>query len=400
MASTAVEVIYRGIFQKTLAGTLVKTLVLAAHKEGKIGTAMSRYGDSPERNGIPAKQFAVIADSQDELEESLAKYEPKATDVSICLDDNMCKGIESWSWYGVQPINALVKPGGLLIITSLRTPDQLLRHIHRRDEPYRIATVKAEASLGGLWVYRDDHTDMRILGAVARLAPQVVGLQALVASLHEKGLADQPYAGDTEGDARAWAPRQAAGLQPIPIGQTKLESMQQAYEAATDRPVAPGEGVEGDRLTFEKPGWKDMRIGVVVDAPKPGVDASIEVFKKWSTRTKRPVVNFDTCIECDLCWLHCPDECFVPTPEGVYDVKYESCCGCGVCEEVCPVDRCIVMVDEIEFTDLESPYLKWKRGEPLVAPASGGGAKYGAPVGNGNGSTGNADGDGNAEDRG
>ena len=382
MASVAVEVIYRGIFQKTLAGTIVKTLVMAAHKDGKVGTAMSRYGDSPERNGIPAKQFAIIADSKDELEESLAKYEPKATDVSVVLDDNMCKGIESWSWYGIQPVNDLVKPDGLLIITSLRTPEHLLRHIHKREQPYRIAMVNAEASLGGLWVYRDDHTDMRVLGTIARLQPHVIALQALVGTLHEKGLADQPYLGDTQGDARVWEPRQAAGVQPIPIGQTKLVSLQRAYEEAAARPVAPGEGVQGERLTFKKPGWRDMREGVVVDAPKAGIDASIEVFKKWSTRTKRPVINFDTCIKCDLCWLHCPDECFFPTQERLYDVKYEACCGCGVCEEVCPVDRCIVMVDEIEFNDFESPYSKWKRGEPLVAPATGGGSKYAETAGN------------------
>jgi pyruvate ferredoxin oxidoreductase delta subunit len=383
MASTAVEVVYRGIFQKSLAGTIVKTIVMAAHEQGKVGTAMSRYGDSPERNGIPAKQFAIVADTREELEESLAKYEPKATDVTVCLDDNMVKGIESWSWYGIQPINDLVKPDGLLIVTSLRTPEQLLQHIHKRESPYRIAILSGEASLGGLWVYRDDHTDVRVLGMIARLAPHVVGLDALVETLHDKGLADQAYRGDTEGDARVWEPRQAAGVQPIPIGQTKLQSMQQAYEQATARAVKPGEGVVGERLTFEKPGWRSMREGVVVTAPKAGIDASIEVFKKWSTRTKRPVINFDTCIKCDLCWLHCPDECFFPTPERLYDVKYESCCGCGVCEEVCPVDRCIVMVDEIEFNDFESPYQKWKRGTPLVAPAVGGGAKY-AVAGEGN----------------
>lgn len=376
MASVAVEVIYRGIFQKTLAGNIAKTLVLAARKEGRIGTAMSRYGDSPERNGIPAKQFAVIADDRDELEANLAKYEPKATDVSICLDDNMAKGIESWSWYGIQPINDLVKPGGLLIITSLRTPETLLKSIHRRDTPYRLATLKAEASLGGLWVYRDDHTDVRILGMIARLAPHVIGRDALEQSLAEKGWADQAYKGDVEGDARAWEPRQATGVQPVPLGQTKLVSFQQAYEQAAAIPVAKGQGTEGERLSFQKPGWRQMREGVVVDAPKPAPDAANPYFKKWSTRTKRPVINFDTCIKCDLCWLDCPDECFYPTPEGLYDVRYEACCGCGVCEEVCPVDRCIVMVDEIEFSDFESPYQKWKRGEPLVAPAVGGGAKY------------------------
>ena len=53
MSKVAVEVVYRGIFQKSLARNICRGIVLAARKEGKIGIAFGRYGDSPERNGIP-----------------------------------------------------------------------------------------------------------------------------------------------------------------------------------------------------------------------------------------------------------------------------------------------------------------------------------------------------------
>ncbi len=66
---SAMEVVYRGIFQKTLARNIVRSIVFAARKEGKIGAAFGRYGDSPERNGIPAKQFAIVSDSPEELVE-------------------------------------------------------------------------------------------------------------------------------------------------------------------------------------------------------------------------------------------------------------------------------------------------------------------------------------------
>ena len=118
MSTVAVEVVYRGIFQKTLARNIVRSIVFAARKEGKIGTAFGRYGDSPERNGIPAKQFAIVSDSPEELEENLAVYEAREVDVTINVDDTMCKGVESWAWYGLQPINALTKDGGTLIVTS------------------------------------------------------------------------------------------------------------------------------------------------------------------------------------------------------------------------------------------------------------------------------------------
>ena len=74
MSIVAVEIVYRGIFQKQLAGKLSRALVFAARKAGKVGISFGRYGDSPERNGIPAKQFAYIAESPEELEEVAAQY--------------------------------------------------------------------------------------------------------------------------------------------------------------------------------------------------------------------------------------------------------------------------------------------------------------------------------------
>ena len=83
-------------------------------------------------------------------------------------------------------------------------------------------------------------------------------------------------------------------------------------------------------------------------------------FKKFSTRTMRPVVDFDKCVKCTLCWLQCPDSCFDVTPDQTYDVNAEACCGCGVCAAVCPVDACITMVNEAAFTDHKSQWERYK----------------------------------------
>ena len=64
----SVEVVYRGIFQKHLGQRITRGIVLAARKEGKLGISFGRYGDTPERNGIPAKSFAIVADTEEELE--------------------------------------------------------------------------------------------------------------------------------------------------------------------------------------------------------------------------------------------------------------------------------------------------------------------------------------------
>src|SRR5881409_33386 len=121
MAHLTCEVVYRGIFQKNLAARITRGIVLG------------RYGDSPQRNGIPAKDFAIVTDTQEELEQHMARYEPKELHVTICVDDTLAKGVESWAWYGLQPINRLLLPEGHLLMTSVQSPAELLRDIHKKD---------------------------------------------------------------------------------------------------------------------------------------------------------------------------------------------------------------------------------------------------------------------------
>ena len=91
----AVEIISRGVFQKTLAKNITRGIVLAPHNEGKMGISFAGYGDSPERNGIPAKSFGIVANDDQTLEAGMAQYEPKQVDVTVVLDDTLCNGSES-----------------------------------------------------------------------------------------------------------------------------------------------------------------------------------------------------------------------------------------------------------------------------------------------------------------
>jgi len=340
MSTGSVEVIYRGIFQKTLAKNICRGVVFAARKEGKIGIAFGRYSDSPERNGIPAKQFAVVADEQEELEEYLSRYEPDNNDVTIACDDTLCKGVESWAWYGLQPINKLLGENGTLLVASTQSPNKLINFIHRKESPYNLALVRSEASFSGLWVYKDDHTDMRLLGALAKVAPHIVGIDAMLEAIKDQFKDD-----------------------------AKVASAKQSYDQTEAQPVSTEQGNEEVPFSFELPSWKEMEEGIVIrgmDMSKNGkgkdgsyVPTRNEHFKKFSTRTMRPVINFDTCTKCTLCWLHCPDTCFDITADGLYDANMEACCGCGVCEAVCPVKECVTMVNEEAFDNNESQWEMW-----------------------------------------
>jgi pyruvate ferredoxin oxidoreductase delta subunit len=343
MSTASVEVVYRGIFQKTLAKNICRGVVFAARKEGKIGIAFGRYSDSPERNGIPAKQFAVVADSEEELQEHLSRYEPDNNDVTIVADDTLCKGVESWAWYGLQPINKLLREGGTLLVTSTQSPNKLINFIHRKGASYDLALIRSEASFSGLWVYRDDHTDMRLLGALAKVAPHIVSLDSMLETIADQWKDD-----------------------------SKVASARASYDATESFPVSADQGNEEIPFEFEMPGWKTMGEGLVIPAMSAerqqveGRDGGYvptrnATFKKFSTRTMRPVINFDTCTKCTLCWLHCPDTCFDITPDGFYDANMEACCGCGVCEAVCPVANCVTMVNEEAFDGNESQWETWTK---------------------------------------
>jgi pyruvate ferredoxin oxidoreductase delta subunit len=342
----AIEIIYRGIYQKTLARNISRAIVLAAHKEGKPGISFGRYGDSPERNGIPAKAFAIVGSDDITLEEGMAKYEPKEVDITISVDDTLCKGVESWAWYGLQPVNRLLKPGGTLIVTSREGPEAIIAMAHQKEHPYQLAILKGIPSFSGLWVYKDDHTDVRLLGMISKILPELFSLKSVQAAIMDE-----------------WN------------DQVKATSAAKAHDTTSSVTVQPNQGNPEVPYKFDLPKWHEMGEGIAIPsipAGKAVEDPGTHVmggyrpdrnptFKKYTTRSMRPVVNFDTCIKCTLCWLQCPDSCFDVTPEGLYDANMQACCGCGVCEAVCPVKECVTMVNETEFKDNDSQWEAWRK---------------------------------------
>lgn len=338
-----VEINYRGIFQKTLAKRIGSDIVLIAARMGQVGFSNGRYSDSPERNGIPCKYFAFVSPdlAEEELEaECGAKLDIDEANISVVLDDTMVKGVEPWAWHGVRPINEKVVEGGHLLVVTRKSPDDLLQFIGKKPYPYSLSTLEGDASLAGLWVFKDDLTHERVLGAIAGLDPSLLSIDAVEAHLRAK----------THDEQRVAAAREA------------FASVQ-----GRERTVAPGEGIDWAHETPRLPSWTEFNEGCVVQAvPRhfevgPRGQSRNENFTRGTTKTQRPVVRFDLCTKCTLCWVECPDECFDPTPDGYYDVHYGYCVGCGKCAEVCPVEECIIMVDELRFDNYDSPWEHWQR---------------------------------------
>src|SRR5262245_4518817 len=337
-----VEVNYRGIFQRTLGKRIGGDIVLIASRMGRVGFSNGRYSDSPERNGIPCKYFAFVSPdlAEEELEaECGAKLDIDEADVSVVVDDTMVKGVEPWGWHGIRPINEKVVPGGALLVVTRKAHADLTRFVGRKPYPYRLARLDGDASLAGLWVFKDDLTHERVLGAIAALDPDVIGIEATEQFLTERS--GEPRRGEAAREA--------------------YEQVRRATEV-----VQPSDGIDWPHEVPVLPKWHEFGEGVAVPAVPRGFELGPRgqsrnpQFKRGTTKSERPVVRFDVCTKCTLCWQECPDQCFDPTPDGLYDVNYEYCVGCGKCAEVCPVKECIVMVDELRFDDDGSPWERYR----------------------------------------
>ncbi|HUI85580.1 MAG TPA: 4Fe-4S dicluster-binding protein [Nitrososphaerales archaeon] len=334
-----IEINYRGIFQKQLAKKIANYVVYVAHSEGKVAFSNGRYSDSPERNGVPCKYFTFVSSdlTEGQLEAVCgSKMDIESADVSVVLDDTMVKGVEPWAWHGIRPVNEKIGPGGKMIVVTTKSRGELVRFLGRKPFAYDLALLEGEASFSGLWVFKDDSTDVRVLGAIARADPGLVSIKAVEAYTRSA------FKGE------------------------KAKAARLAHDSLLMHRVEPSEGIDWPHAPPRLPSWKEMREGLVVPAVSrayakgPRGQSRSTTYLRGTTKSARPVVRFDLCTKCTLCWLECPDECFDPTTDGLFDVNYDYCTGCGKCAQVCPVEGCIVMVDELRFDNNDSPWERYK----------------------------------------
>lgn len=71
--------------------------------------------------------------------------------------------------------------------------------------------------------------------------------------------------------------------------------------------------------------------------------------KTGGWRSERPVFDMEKCIECNSCWLYCPENSVKVTIEGPrrsYSVDLDFCKGCGICANECPSEAITMVLEE------------------------------------------------------
>jgi len=122
----------------------------------------------------------------------------------------------------------------------------------------------------------------------------------------------------------------------------------------------------------KKVGWDEVPRGVVLHSFDSAIENAAFLrpeerdysdFNSYtasvaSWRVIKPVYNRDICIDCQNCWVWCPDTSIISRDKQMLGIDYDHCKGCGVCVEVCPTNpKSLLMFNE--SMDNEEALASW-----------------------------------------
>ena len=119
-------------------------------------------------------------------------------------------------------------------------------------------------------------------------------------------------------------------------------------------------------------GWDEFEIGAMLrsfDGKIDDIAGTAQVDRSYSPnssymasvadwRLVKPVFNKDYCIDCQFCWIYCPDVSIISRDKKMIGVDMDHCKGCGICVEVCPTNpKSLLMFPE--QADEEAEIASW-----------------------------------------
>jgi pyruvate ferredoxin oxidoreductase gamma subunit len=279
--------------------TVSKVLALAALRSGKYAQAFPEYG--PERGGAPVKAYNRLDDQPIVIRSGV--YEPHRVAV---LDETLLDA---------EDVTGGLNPNGALVINTVRAPEEIRE---RTGYPGRILCVDADAIAEETG---SEFANVPLLGALTSTL-DFLHLETVEAALRESfsKMASKVLEKNVEALRRGY--HEIVALEPQP-----------KRKPAKARKQARGE----ERL----PSFRELPIGGIVTQ-------EIRWFPKtggW--RNQRPIFDEGLCVNCLLCWAHCPEPAIVTHERVMQGFDYDYCKGCGICAALCPTGA-ISMIPEAE----------------------------------------------------
>jgi len=124
---------------------------------------------------------------------------------------------------------------------------------------------------------------------------------------------------------------------------------------------------------MSKQGWDEFEIGAMLRSFDGKIDecsaftpqrdrnysqSNSHVASVADWRLIKPVYNKDYCIDCQFCWVYCPDVSIISRDKKMIGIDMDHCKGCGVCVEVCPTNpKSLLMFPE--QADEETEIASW-----------------------------------------
>jgi pyruvate ferredoxin oxidoreductase delta subunit len=127
---------------------------------------------------------------------------------------------------------------------------------------------------------------------------------------------------------------------------------------------------------MENRGWDGFEIGAMLrsfdgatrdiattlpeDRPYSKSNSFTASVADW--RIEKPLFNKDYCIDCQFCWIYCPDMSIIARDKKMIGIDFDHCKGCGICVQVCPTNpKSLLMFSEQK--DEEAAIAEWPKKE-------------------------------------
>jgi Pyruvate/2-oxoacid:ferredoxin oxidoreductase gamma subunit len=176
----------RGVVKDKEGRDVANGIAKGADKEGKFTQAFDNYVDLPDRVNVPLRKYARISSEDIEMKYD---YENEKPEVVVVVDATIVKGIN---------ILRGVERDGILVVNTNRTPEEILKFIPNQELLKTIACVDATGIAGTSTV---DFSGTEggvdtvglgagiaapLLGAFAKVSPELVKLESLAAVVKNK----------------------------------------------------------------------------------------------------------------------------------------------------------------------------------------------------------------------